>query len=407
MHCVIVGASHAAAQLVASLRQLGWTGAITLVGEETLLPYQRPPLSKAFLSGELEESKLLIRPIAAYEKLNVELKLGVQVLDIDRVKKHLSLSNGETLPYDKLVLTTGARPRVLPIQGAKLPQVHYLRNSQDSNNIRQQLKTGSKVVIIGGGYIGLETAASLNKLGAKVTVLEGGERILQRVTAPEVSNFYKQKHQDQGVDIHSNIQLEYIKGDNKVEAVVCATNQVFAADMVIIGIGVVPNIELAKEAGLTTDNGIVVDEQGRSSDYDIFSAGDCCSYPHPKLEKQVRLESVPSANDSARVIASTLCNKPLPTIEHPWFWSDQYDIKLQIAGVNTGYDQHIVRGEPSKENFSVWYFKDGMHIATDCINRPKDFMAAKQLLKLEAHFDKEQLKDDELDLKSIIDAAKA
>ncbi|MBB6520730.1 NAD(P)/FAD-dependent oxidoreductase [Pseudoteredinibacter isoporae] len=407
MHCVIVGASHAAAQLVASLRQLGWTGPLTLIGEENLLPYQRPPLSKAFLSGELDEDKLLIRPSQAYEKLDVELKLGLRVQQIDRTSKQLQLSNGEQLSYDKLVLCTGARPRLLPLAGAELPQVHYLRNAEDAQQIQQQLKVGSRVIIIGGGYIGLETAASLKKLGAEVTVLEAAERILQRVTAAEVSNFYQQKHQREGVKVLDNVQLECIKGEHKVESVIASDGTEFPADMVIVGIGVLPNVELAEEAGLTIDNGIVVDEQGRSSDMDIFSAGDCCSYPHPKLKRQLRLESVPSANDTARIIASTLCNKPLPNVEHPWFWSDQYEIKLQIAGFNMGYTHHIVRGNPEEENFSVWYFREGELIAADCINRPKDFMAAKQLLKLNAKLNAEQLSDENVELKTLIEAAKA
>lgn len=406
MHCVIVGASHAAAQLVASLRQLGWTGAITLVGEESLLPYQRPPLSKAFLSGDLTEDKLLIRPSAAYEKLDVNLKLGIQVQHIDRSNKCLQLSNGEQLSYDKLVLCTGARPRLLPLAGAELPQVHYLRNAEDTKQIQQQLNAGSRVIIIGGGYIGLETAASLHKLGAEVTVLEAAERILQRVTAAEVSSFYKQKHQREGVKVLENVQLECIKGEHKVEGVISSDGTEFPADMVIIGIGVIPNIELAEEAGLHIDNGIVVDEQGRSSDMDIFSAGDCCTYPHPKLKRQLRLESVPSANDTARIIASTLCNKPYPNIEHPWFWSDQYDIKLQIAGVNMGYTEHVLRGNPEEENFSVWYFNDKKLIAADCINRPKDFMAAKQVLKLDAELTAEQLADESVELKTLIENAK-
>ncbi|WP_299977394.1 FAD-dependent oxidoreductase [uncultured Pseudoteredinibacter sp.] len=406
MHCVIVGASHAAAQLVASLRQLGWTGPITLIGEEALLPFQRPPLSKAFLSGELAEDKLLIRPASAYEKLDVTLRLACKVISIDRDHKQLKLSDGELLNYDKLVLCTGARPRLLPLSGAHLPEVHYLRSAEDSKCIQKQFKKNMRVVVIGGGYIGLETAASLNKLGADVTVLEAGDRILQRVTASDVSDFYCNKHQREGVKVLSKVQLESIKGEHKVEAVLCADGRVLPADMVIIGIGVIPNTELAEAAGLSIDNGIVVDEQGRSSDMDIFSAGDCCSYPHPKLNSQVRLESVPSANDTARIIASTLCNKPLPNIEHPWFWSDQYDVKLQIAGFNMGYSDYVVRGNPEEENFSVWYFKAKRLIAADCINRPKDFMAAKQLLKLGYSATVEDLANDELELKELIELAK-
>ncbi|GAA6150880.1 NAD(P)/FAD-dependent oxidoreductase [Pseudoteredinibacter isoporae] len=403
MHCVIVGASHAAAQLIASLRQQGWTGPITLVGEETLLPYQRPPLSKAFLSGELSEEKLFIRPSQAYDKLDVDVKLGVKVQHINREHKQLQLSNGEQLSYDKLALCTGARPRPLPLAGAELPQVHYLRNAEDSKHIQHQLKAGCRVVIIGGGYIGLETAASLHKLGADVTVLEAAERILQRVTAPEVSHFYRHKHQREGVCIYENTQLECIKGEHKVDAVVTSDGREFPADMVIVGIGVVPNIELAEAAGLSTDNGIVVDEQGRSSDMDIFAAGDCCAYPHPKLKQMVRLESVPSANDTARIIAATLCNKPAPNIEHPWFWSDQYDVKLQIAGVNMAYSEYVLRGQPDEEQFSVWYFREGQLIAADCINRPKDFMAAKQVLKLKIPLTAEQLANETVELKTLIE----
>lgn len=404
-NCIIVGASHAAAQLAPSLRQEGWQGRIIIIGDEPHAPYHRPPLSKTFLSGEKTLEQLHIRPLAAYDKIDAEFKLGLRVETIDRENKTVQLDNGEQLSYEKLALCTGSRPRQIPLSGADLKGVHYLRTVADIEGIRHDLEnsvTPAKVVIIGGGYIGLETAAALNKLGVKVTVLEMMERILQRVTAPAISEFYHQVHSDAGVDIKTSIGVDKLCGEDKVTAVQCNNGLLIDADVVIIGAGIVPNIELAEDAGLEIDNGIAVDAFAQTSDPDIVAAGDCSSYPHRLIGRRVRLESVPNATEQAKTAAASICNKQLENHTHPWFWSDQYDIKLQIAGFNAGYDSVLVRGDQQSRCFSVWYFKGEQLLAVDCINNAKEFMQAKQLLAKGINPSPGHVCDPDFDLKSLL-----
>ncbi|MCV6614626.1 MAG: FAD-dependent oxidoreductase [Cellvibrionaceae bacterium] len=400
--CVIVGASHAAAQLAPSLRQQGWEGDIIVIGDEPYAPYHRPPLSKTFLSGEKTLQQILIRPEAAYEKADIKLRLGLRVETIDRANKTLQLSNGESLAYDKLALCTGSRPRQVPIPGAELKGVHYLRTVDDIEAIRADLKDNAKVAIIGGGYIGLETAAALKQLGAEVTVLEMMERILQRVTAPQISEFYQRLHTDAGVNIVTGTGVDKINGDGRVSGVSCSDGQQLAADIVIIGAGIVPNTELAEAAGLAIDNGIAVNQYACTQDPDIVAAGDCASYPHQLIGARVRLESVPNAAEMAKTAAASICGKQLDNHSHPWFWSDQYDIKLQIAGFNLGYDRVLVRGDSDSKCFSVWYFKGQQLLAADCINNPKEFMQAKQLLANNINPSDAQITDPEFDLKTLL-----
>lgn len=405
MHtCVIVGASHAAAQLAPSLRQEGWDGEIIVIGDEPYAPYHRPPLSKTFLSGEKTLKQLLIRPEAAYEKVDIKLRLGLRVEKIDRENKVLSLSDGSEQKYDKLALCTGSRPRKLPIPGAQLKGVHYLRTVDDIEAIRSRLSgiANPSVVIAGGGYIGLETAAALNKLGAKVSVLEMMERILQRVTAPEISEFYHRLHTEAGVNICTNTTVESIDGEQEAQAVICKDGRRIEADLVIIGAGIVPNTELADAAGLAIENGIAVDQYARTDDPDIVAAGDCASYPHQVIGGRVRLESVPNATEQAKTAAASICGKELDNHSHPWFWSDQYDIKLQIAGFNMGYTHVVTRGDSQSKNFSVWYFNNDKLLAADCINNPKEFMQAKQLLAKNCAITTEQVADTDFDLKSLL-----
>lgn len=406
--CVIIGASHAAAQLAPSLRQEGWDGEIIIIGDEPYAPYHRPPLSKTFLSGEKTLQQILIRPEAAYEKVDIKLRLGLRVESIDRNAKTLQLSDGSEQGYDKLALCLGARPRQVPIPGVELPGVHYLRTVDDIEAIRSDISLESSqaksVVIVGGGYIGLETAAALTKLGVKVTVLEMMDRILQRVTAPEISEFYHRVHTDAGVDIFTNTAVELIEGEDRVQNVVCSDGKKIAADVVIIGAGIVPNIELAEAAGLEIDNGIAVDEYAQTNDADIVAAGDCSSYPHHIIGGRVRLESVPNAAEQAKTAAASICGKKISKQSHPWFWSDQYDIKLQIAGFNMGYNKVVVRGNNQTKSFSVWYLKGAKLLAADCINNPKEFMMAKQLLAKGITPEESQIIDPEFDLKSLLTA---
>ena len=398
---VIIGGSHAAVQLVISLRQNGWDGTITVVSDEPHLPYQRPPLSKAFLSGDSGEEQLALRAPAAYEKLDVIFKLGVSVTAIDTDNRRLSLDDGETLHFTKLALCTGARARALPIPGAELQNVHYLRTMDDVKRIKQSADMAKTAVIIGGGYIGLETAASLTKLGIAVTVLEAESRLLQRVASETTSEFYLRLHQDQGVSIKLNAQASALQGDTAVTHVVCADGQTIDADMVIIGIGVIPNTELASDAGLNVDNGIVVNEFAQTSHADIVAAGDCTNHPNPLLNRSLRLESVPNAVEQAKVAAASLRGIEKPYAELPWFWSDQYDVKLQIAGINEGYTDVVVRGDQISRSFTVFYLRDNLLLSAECINRPKDFMMAKKLILQGRDLDPKILNDEAIDLKSL------
>ena len=401
--CIVVGASHAAAQFVISLRQGGWAGRITMIGDETDLPYHRPPLSKDFLSGDKALEDILLRPSAVYEKAEVELKLGIRVTSIDRHAKTIKTDAGETLAYTKLVLATGARVRKLPIPGADLENVFYLRDTKDVMAIKKQIASGNKAVIIGGGYIGLETAASLRKQDMDVTVLEAMPRILQRVTAPDLSSFYKRVHTEEGVKILENEVAAEIQEQSGGLSVQTKNGQILAADMVIIGIGVIPNAELAQEAGLAVGNGIEVDENARTDDPDIFAIGDVTWHYNPIYERHIRLESVPNATEQAKTAALAINGAPKPYSSLPWFWSDQFDLKLQIAGLSEGYDSIVIRGDILKgRSFAAFYFKGDKLLAVDAVNRPREFMLARQALGKGWTLNKAILDDEDADLKSAI-----
>jgi 3-phenylpropionate/trans-cinnamate dioxygenase ferredoxin reductase component len=401
-HCVIIGGSHAAAQLGASLRQAGWEGATSIVGEEALPPYHRPPLSKAYLAGEKHSDELLIRPVSFYEKNDIDLVLGNRVTAIDRDAKQITLHDGGHIPYTKLALTTGAHVRKLTLPGHELEGVFYLRDLRDVDSMRTFVGAGKSAVIIGGGYIGLETAASLRKLGMEVTVLEALPRVLQRVTAPEVSTFYSRVHAEEGVNIITEAAVEGLIGTGSVDAVQMADGSKIKADMVVIGVGVLPATELAEAAGLTVDNGIVVDQYARTSDHDIVAAGDCTSHHNPIYDRTLRLESVQNATDQARTAANTLCGKLESYDSLPWFWSDQYDLKLQIAGLSQGFDQVVIRGDSeSGRSFAAFYFQQGRLIAVDAINSPKEFMSTKRALATGKSATAEQLADESVDMTKV------
>jgi len=388
---VIVGASHAGAQLAANLRREGWSGEVVLIGDEGGLPYHRPPLSKGYLAGKNGLDDLLIRGADFYEKQHIRL-LNATVDAIHRSAKRVSLSTGDTLAYTKLALCTGARPRRLPTPGVDLPGIHYLRTAADVELIRAAATPGRRVVIVGGGYIGLETAASLCSLGMNVTVLEATERVLERVTAPEVSAFYTRIHNGEGVEIRTHALVEAFFGNGGVQEVVLADGEPIPADLVIVGVGVVPNTELASAAGLSVDNGIVIDDQARTSDPDIVAAGDCTSHTMARYGSRIRLESVSSAGEQAKIAAATICGKHSAIAALPWFWSDQYDLKLQIAGLNAGYDEVLLSGDPSRErDFSCFYFREGELIAADCVNRPRDFMSSKRAISQQLRVDRSEL----------------
>jgi len=402
-NCIIIGASHAGAQLCVSLRQGGWDGNITVIGDEPDLPYHRPPLSKDFLSGDKEIDEILIRPASLYESADVEMKLGTRVGAIDREAKTILTEDGETVAYDKLVLATGARVRRLPVPGEDLGGVYYLRDTNDVRAIKDNVMAGKRAVIIGGGYIGLETAASLRKQGMEVTVLEAMPRILQRVTAPELSIFYKRIHSEEGVKILESVMASEIKQTGKALSVETSCEQSFGADMVIIGIGVIPNVELAKEAGLDVGNGIEVNSFCQTSDPDIYAAGDVTWHFNPIYDRHIRLESVPNATEQAKTVALHMNGNPNPYNSLPWFWSDQFDLKLQIAGLSEGYDDIIIRGDiDGSRNFAVFYFKGDKILAVDAVNSPREFMFTKMVLTKGQGLDKTVLSDIEADLKTAI-----
>ncbi|MBF6137165.1 FAD-dependent oxidoreductase [Nocardia puris] len=388
---LIVGTGHAGVQLAASLRQEGWTGEIVLIGEESTLPYHRPPLSKAYLAGKSTLDGLAIRSAEFYAKQGIRL-LAATVEAIDRSAGHLLLSTGDALPYDKLALCTGARPRRLSAPGADLAGVYYLRTAADVEMIREATSPRRRAVIVGGGYIGLETAASLRALGLEVTVLEATERVLERVTAPQVSAFFARIHRESGVHIRTGALVEALSGDSRVREVVLASGEAIPADLVIVGIGVEPNTELAAAAGLAVDNGVVIDDQTRTSDPDIVAAGDCASHTMARYGRRIRLESVPSAGEQAKVAAATVCGKSKKIAALPWFWSDQYNLKLQIAGLNTGYDEVVLSGDPTLDrDFTCFYLRAGELIAADCINRPRDFIYSKRVITQQLPIDRAEL----------------
>lgn len=380
--CVIVGAGHGAAEMVAALRKEGWEDEIVMVGEEPLPPYQRPPLSKAYLSGDVEVDKLHIRPPAFYEKQNVELKLGVRVLRIDREKQCVELDNGESLDYTYLCLATGTRARRLDmLDGAELDGIYYLRTVADIDQIAASLPNVKKAVIVGGGYIGLETAASLRKKNIEVTVIEAVDRILQRVTAPVMSEFFARVHREEGVTVLEGTGLgEFLGSEGHVNGIRTSNGDTIDADIVIVGVGIVVNDELAKDCGLSVDNGIVVNDYCETDDEHILAIGDCTNHYNAHYDRRIRLESVPNANEQARIAAKTICGKKVAYNSLPWFWSDQYDIKLQIAGLSQGYDAIEVRGDNNSRKFCVYYLKDGELIAVDAVNSPKEFMQGKKLI---------------------------
>lgn len=388
---LIIGASHAGAQLAASLRQDGWSGEIVLIGEEPTVPYQRPPLSKAYLAGKTTLDEITIRSSDFYSKQRIQL-LNAHVEAIDRSAGHIVMSTGDTLTYDKLALCTGARPRQLRVPGADLPGVHYLRTAADVEKIRTSATPGRRVVIVGGGYIGLETAASLRALDLEVTVLEATTRVLERVTAPDVSTFFERIHREEGIDIRTGAKVAALVGDDCVREVTLSTGESIPADLVIVGIGVEPRTELAEAAGLVVDNGIVIDDHARTEDPDIVAAGDCTSHDIARYGCRIRMESVSSAGEQAKVAASTVCGKSRKIEALPWFWSDQYDLKLQIAGLNTGYDEVVLSGDPTRDrDFSCFYLRDGELLAADCINRPRDFMLSKRAITQQLPVDRAEL----------------
>lgn len=398
---IVVGAGHAGGQAVATLRQKGFDGRIIMIGDEPYVPYERPPLSKAVLAGELELERTFLKKETWYPEKQIDFRPNTQVTSFDRKAKTVTTSHGENLAYDKLLLATGTRVRKLQAPGAHLENIFYLRAIDDTLAIQKRMKPGAKVVIVGGGYIGLEVAAVAVKMGCEVTVLEGLDRVMSRVVAPEVSEFYDKVHTDAGVTIKTGMAVIGFEGAGKVERVLCADDSSYPADLVVIGVGVLPNVELAAEGDLAVDNGIVVDEYCQTSDESIWAAGDCTNHPNALLGRRLRLESVQNAVDQAKTAANAMCGELKEYAEIPWFWSDQYDLKLQIVGLSEPGDEVVIRGNPADRKFSALYLRHGQFVAINAINMIKDFMAAKKLIAEGKHLDAARAADPEVALKDM------
>lgn len=373
---VVIGAGQAGASLVARLRKQGFDGEICLLGAEPVLPYQRPPLSKKYLTGEMELERLFLRPRSFYDQENIDLRLDTQVTQINPSAKTISLG-AEKLAYDQLALTTGSVPRNLPASiGGALGGVYTVRNLADVDAMAPEFRENARVLIVGGGYIGLEAASVAASRGLSVTLVEMADRILQRVASPQTSDFFRNLHQSHGVDIREGVGLDRLTGETRVQGAILTNGDEIAVDFVIVGVGIEPDIALAQAAGLEIENGIKVDALGRTSDASIFAAGDCCSFPHEG--GRLRLESVPNAIDQAEAVADAMLGGTEPYLPNVWFWSDQYDVTLQIAGLNSGYTDVVTRKDG--ERISFWYFKDETLLAVDAVRDARAYMLGKRWL---------------------------
>jgi 3-phenylpropionate/trans-cinnamate dioxygenase ferredoxin reductase subunit len=392
-HVVLVGGGHAAAAFVNSVRRAGFEGSVTLLSDEPVPPYHRPPLSKKYMSEALAVAQILIRAEAWYIEQRTTLRLGTRVAQIDRNARCVVLDGGERVGYDRLVLLTGARPRRLPADiGGELRGVLALRSLADADALAPYLVPGKRLLVVGGGYIGLEAAAVAAAKALQVTLLETAPRILQRVAAPATSDYFRALHRVHAVDICEAASLRRLVGEGgRVRGAELADGRVIDADAVLVGIGVVPNVELALDAGLAVDNGICVDALCRTSDPSILAAGDCCSFEY--RGRRIRLESVQNANDQAAAAAHTVAGQDKPYAALPWFWSDQYDTKLQIAGLNLGYEDAVVRAGASARSLSVWYYRGEQLLAVDAINDAAAYVTAKKLLERGANVSKAAVLD--------------
>jgi len=399
-HIVVIGAGQAGASLVAKLRNSGFDGQVTLIGEEKAPPYQRPPLSKAYLLGEMELERLFLRPQSFYDENDITLRLNTRVDAIDAAAKTVSIGD-EVLSYDMLALTTGSTPRRLPAAiGGALEGVHVVRGLDDVDAMEPEFAEGRRVLIVGGGYIGLEAAAVAAKKGLDVTLVEMADRILQRVAAPETSNYFRDLHSSHGVKILEGVGLDRLTGETRVTGAKLTDGTELEVDFVVVGVGIAPGTALAEAAGLELDNGIKTDAQGRTSDASIFAAGDCASFPYRGT--RIRLESVPNAIDQAEVVARNMMGEGVDYVAKPWFWSDQYDVKLQIAGLNAGYDSVVTRPGDKEGAVSFWYYKGDELLAVDAANDPRAYMIGKRLIEGGKSPDKAAVADTSIELKSLM-----
>ena len=403
---VIVGAGQAAAQAVDSLHRDGFAGRLIVVGDESQPPYQRPPLSKKFLAGELPLERLAVKPAAFYDTVGAELRLGVRAEGLDLARRELLLADGGRLGYDRLLLATGSTPRKMLLPGHDLVGIHTLRTIADVDRIRAELAPGARVVVVGAGYIGLEVSATCRGLGHEVDVLEIADRVMSRVAAPAVSAFFAAEHERAGVRLHLGAEvaafLPRADDSRRVGAVATRAGAGVAADVVVVGVGVLPNTGLAAAAGLACDNGVAIDEYCRTSDPAVYAAGDCASQASLRYGRRVRLESVDNAFEQAKTAAANMRGGRVVHDRVPWFWSDQYDLKLLIVGLNLDHDAVVLRGSPASRSFACCYLKACELVAVDCVNDPKDYMAAKKLIAERARCDPARLVDPTIGLRDCV-----
>jgi 3-phenylpropionate/trans-cinnamate dioxygenase ferredoxin reductase component len=398
-HVVVIGGGQAGSSCVARLRKGEFEGRVTLIGAEPVPPYQRPPLSKSYLMGDMALERLFLRPASFYADQQIDLRTGARVEAIDPAARTLTL-NGEVMGWDELVLATGSVPRRLPAAiGGDLDGVFAVRNLADVDAMAPRFVDGARLVIVGGGYIGLEAASVAAKLGLKVTLVEMAERILQRVAAPETSDFFRDLHRGHGVDIRENVGLDRLLGEGAVSGARLSDGTEIEADFVIVGIGIAPDVTLAEAAGIEIDNGIRTDAQGRTSAPHVWAAGDCASFPY--REGRIRLESVPNAIDQAEAVADNIMGAGRDYVATPWFWSDQYDVKLQIAGLNAGYDRVVTR-RVDADSVGFWYYRGETLLAVDAMNDPRGYMVGKRLIEAGRSPDPVAIADPATDLKELL-----
>lgn len=400
---LIAGTGHAGAQCAISLRQRGFSGSIRLLGREPHPPYERPPLSKDYLAGAKPFERILLRPEAFWSDKGIAWQGGAEIVAVDAKVRSIELASGDRLTYGTLVWAAGGEARRLICPGAHLPGVHSIRQRTDSDSVRAAIDAGARVAVIGGGYIGLEAAAVLRGVGVDVAVFEQEDRLLKRVAGPEISNFYATEHARHGVDLHFGAEIVALEGDTRVKAVTLASGESFAVDLVIAGIGLVPNIAPLLSAGATGGAGVDVDENCRTSLDDVYAIGDCALHANPYAGGEIiRLESVQNANDMANTAARAIAGDPAPYDAVPWFWSNQYDLRLQTVGLSSGHDARVLRGDPATRSFSVVYLRHGQVAALDCVNATRDYAQGRRLVEARTSAPVAALADPEIPLKSLL-----
>ena len=399
---VVIGSGQAAIQTVMSLKRNEFTGSIKVIGEEDHLPYQRPPLSKDFLLEEYNPERVSLKKKEFYEENGVDLILGKRAESIDTILKEITLSDENKIRYDQLIFATGSRVRKLNVPGSDKKGLYYLRDLDDANALKQRLKKNKKMVIVGAGYIGLEVASVAASLGVEVTVIEMANRVMNRTVDPMISSYYQKLHESHGVKIHLDNGLKAFEGGDSVNAVLCSDGLMLEAELVVIGAGVLPNQEIAIEAGLECNNGIMVNEFGETSTAHVYACGDCTNHPNKGLNTRLRLESVHNAMEQSKTVANTIMGNKEPYDQVPWFWSDQYDHKLQLVGISGEHDETIMRGSESEQKFLLFYLKNSELIAVNAINSSKEFLICRKLVANKVKISSDVIKDQSVNLNDLL-----